>query len=142
MADIRHLLTISASAASVYRAITEQEGLRAWWTTESFAKPEIGAVAEFRFGDRYRNKMRILRLDPVALVKWECLEGDQEWIGTRFIFDLTDNDHLTVLRFCHCDWREATDFYASCNYQWAYYMNSLKSYCETGRGMPYGTADA
>ena len=140
MPDIRHLLTIGAPAASVYRAVTEQDGLRAWWTPEALAKPEVGAVAEFRFGDRYRNKMRILRLDPITLVEWECLEGDREWIGTRFVFDLATDGNLTVLRFCHCDWREVTDFYASCNYQWACYMNSLKSYCETGCGMPYGRA--
>lgn len=137
MPDIRHLLVIESSPGSVYRAITDQAGLRAWWTPQAVAKPQVGSIAEFNFDDRYHNKMRIHRLEPEALVEWECLEGDPEWVGTRFLFDLRPDDGQTVLRFCHCGWREPTDFFASCNYQWGYYMRSLKSYCETGEGTPY-----
>ena len=137
MADIKHLLTIMSPPERVYRAITEQAGLASWWTKETKAKTEIGSVAEFKFGDRYHNKMRIARLEPYRRVSWECLEGDAEWIGTTFTFELDPLSDGTRLRFTHGNWREATDFFASCNYNWGYYMRSLKSYCETGDGTPF-----
>jgi uncharacterized protein YndB with AHSA1/START domain len=137
MADIRHMLLVDAPVDAVYRAITEQGGLAGWWTEQTVAKPEIDSLAEFKFGDRYYNKMRVVALEPDKRVEWECLEGDKEWIGTRFVFDLEKQGDQTLLRFQHTDWRAVTDFYASCNYHWGYYMRSLKLYCETGKGMPF-----
>jgi uncharacterized protein YndB with AHSA1/START domain len=135
--NIRHFLVITAPAERVYRAVTEQDGLAGWWTPETIAKPEIGHINEFRFGDRYHNKMRISELKPNEKVVWECLQGDKEWVGTNISFDLENKDSSTILRFAHSGWKNETDFFASCNFNWGYYMQSLKSYCETGRGAPY-----
>lgn len=137
MADIRHLLTINAPVSKVYKAITDQEGLANWWTKETKAEPTVGSIAEFRFGERYLNRMRITSLVPDKKVTWECIQGDREWVGTRFVFDLEEREGKTLARFAHTDWDEATDFYALCNYHWGQYMVSLKNYCETGKGTPY-----
>jgi uncharacterized protein YndB with AHSA1/START domain len=137
MAEIRHMLLIDAPVDVVYRAITEQEGLSAWWTRQTAAEPVVGSIAEFKFGDRYHNKMRIVTLEPRRCVEWECLDGDPEWIGTRLVFDLEKHGDQTLLRFGHTQWREMTDFFASCNYNWGFYMRSLKLYCEQGEGEPF-----
>ena len=137
MEEIRHFLNIKSSPEKVYRAITEQEGLASWWTRETIAKPQIGSIAEFKFGDRYHNKMRIIRLESQKIVEWECLMGDKEWIGTTFRFELIPDKENTNLRFTHGKWKEMTDFFASCNFQWGHYMRSLKDYCETGKGEPF-----
>jgi uncharacterized protein YndB with AHSA1/START domain len=137
LADIKHLLTIKALPQKVYQAITEQEGLANWWTRETLARPQIGSVSEFKFGNRYHNKMRITRLEPDKLVEWECLMGDKEWIGTTFRFALEEKDGETILCFTHGNWKEMTDFFASCNFHWGHYMSSLKNYCETGQGEPF-----
>ena len=137
MAEIIHLFTINSTKEKVYEAITTQEGLSNWWTEDTIAKPEVDSVAEFRFGDRYLNKMRVTNLVENQLVEWECIEGDKEWIGTTFLFDLEEKDSTTILRFSHNNWKEETDFFASCNFNWGYYLNSLKQYCETGEGTPF-----
>jgi len=137
MAEIKHFLIIKASPEKVYRAITEQEGLASWWTRETIAKPQIGSIAEFNFGNQYHNKMRITRLVPHKIVEWECLMGDKEWIGTTFRFELIPDKENTNVRFTHGNWKEMTDFFASCNFQWGHYMRSLKDYCETGKGEPF-----
>ena len=118
-------------------AITEQRGLVAWWTEETIAAPEVGAILEFKFGDRYHNEMEVLELVPGRRVSWICLVGDEEWVDTHFTFTLEEKDGRTVLRFSHENWRDETDFLASCNYQWGYYLRSLKQYCETGQGTPF-----
>jgi uncharacterized protein YndB with AHSA1/START domain len=137
MAEIRHYLLIDAPPDKVYEAVTTQAGLAAWWTGQTVARPAVDAVIEFRFGERYYNKMRVTALEESHRVEWECLEGDEQWVGTTFVFDLEDREGQTVLRFTHGQWREATDFFASCNYHWGYYLRSLKLYCETGTGTPF-----
>ncbi|UCG53232.1 MAG: SRPBCC domain-containing protein [Candidatus Latescibacterota bacterium] len=137
MADIRHMLLIDAPVETVYRAITEKNGLSSWWTVETVAKPEVNSIAEFRFGDRYYDAMQVLELEPNRRVEWKCLEGDKEWVGTHVVFDLEKKGDQTLLRFFHAEWREPTDFFANCNYHWGYYLRSLKLYCETGKGTPF-----
>ena len=137
MPDIVHLVTINADTLAVYRAITEQKGLSNWWTRDTIAKPEINSIAEFKFGKKYHNKMRITELIPNKKVTWKCEQADPEWVGTTLVFDLKDIGDQTILRFAHKNWKETTDFFANCNYHWGWYMTSLKNYCETGKGTPY-----
>jgi uncharacterized protein YndB with AHSA1/START domain len=137
MAEILHMVLIDSPVDHVYEAITEEKGLAAWWTVQAVANPAAGSTAEFKFGDRYHASMRILTLEPPKKVEWECVGGDEEWIGTRISFDLEKRGDQTLLRFRHGLWRKTTDFYASCNYNWGHYLSSLKSYCETGKGTPF-----
>ena len=137
MPSIKHYLVIKAVAEKVYTALSKTEGLCGWWTVEAKADERVGGTAEFIFGERYYNKMKITNLLNSKKVEWKCLEGDKEWIGTTFLFDLEEKDGSTILRFSQNDWKEETDFFASCNYNWGYYLISLKQYCETGEGTPF-----
>lgn len=138
MPDIHHFLTIDTTPAVVCTALTEENGIKGWWTSQTRIEPVIGSTAVFDFGDRYHNEMRILNLLHQERVEWECMVGDPEWVGTRFVFELLGReDGGTDLRFMHAGWRKATDFFGSCNYNWGYYLRSLKSYCETGTGTPF-----
>ncbi|MCH7963746.1 MAG: SRPBCC domain-containing protein [Bacteroidetes bacterium] len=137
MPSIKHYLVIKAVAEKVYTALSKTEGLCGWWTVEAKADERVGGTAEFIFGERYYNKMKITNLLNSKKVEWKCLEGDKEWIGTTFLFDLEEKDESTILRFSHNNWKEETDFFASCNYNWGYYLKSLKQYCETGEGTPF-----
>jgi uncharacterized protein YndB with AHSA1/START domain len=140
MVEILHFVHIQAPVSIVYKAIASEEGLRSWWTEETIAPNKEGAIAEFKFGDMYHDKMKIIKLEPNKKVEWLCIEGDVQWIGTVFLFDLEDKGEKTILRFRHGNWREATDFFAECNYHWGYYLRSLKLYCETGKGTPFSNA--
>ncbi len=137
MPSIKHYLLIKAQPEKVYNAITKTRGLKGWWTAEAKADEIVGGTAEFIFGEQYYNKMKITNLQDNKTVEWVCLEGDKEWIGTTFLFDLEEKDEGTILRFSHNNWKEETDFFASCNYNWGYYLTSLKQYCETGEGTPF-----
>ena len=79
---------------------------------------EMGLIAEFSFGKKYHNKMRISKLDKNRGVEWQVLEAHKEWLDTRITFNLQNGDN-TILRFWHRNWREKTDFFAHCNYNWA-----------------------
>lgn len=137
MPELKHLVVVDAPVEAVYRALTEQAGLAGWWTRDTVAEPTVGSIAEFRFGDRYRNRMRIVDLDENRRVGWTCIDGDEQWVGTTFLFTLEPREDGTTVRFTHGGWREATDFFAACNTIWGGYMQSLRSFCETGKGEPF-----
>jgi uncharacterized protein YndB with AHSA1/START domain len=137
MPSIKHYLLIKAEPDKVYKAITTTVGLRGWWTVEAKADEKVGGIAEFTFGKRYHNEMRITDLEMNKKVEWECIVGDKEWVGTTFSFEIEEQKSNTILRFFHSNWKEETDFFASCNYHWGYYLRSIKLYCETGEGTPF-----
>ena len=159
MPDIRHELLIGAPAEKVYSAITSQEGLSAWWTPDTKVKSELNSVARFAFGPDYFKEMKIAELKPSRQVKWICIAGAGEWIGTSISFELqagdkkplldshpemkdqvqqqSNADKGTLLIFRHDGWKEYTPMFAECNYTWGRFLRSLKLFCETGKGRPW-----
>lgn len=135
MAEIKINVVIKSTPQTIYKAITTQEGLASWWAKQTIAKPEVGFVNVFTFGT-FRNEMEVTALMPDKKVEWKCVESIEEWIGTRIVFDLEERDGKTLVRFGHVDWRASTDTLAGCTYDWARFMQSLKSLCETGSGTP------
>ena len=137
MPDILHRVGINAPAQKVYAALSEDHGLAGWWTQDTRASPSVGAINRFRFGDEGYNAMEVTELIPGQRVKWKCVEGGTEWIGTEVIFDLRDEKGITVVFFAQRGWREQVEFMHYCSTKWATYMLSLKFLCETGKGRPY-----
>lgn len=158
MPNINHAVLIAVPAHRVYAAITSSQGLSAWWTPNVLAEAKEGSLVRFPFGAQYYKEMRIIDLVPDKLVAWHCTAGADEWVGTDLNFKLNQTDRgtilrahpelqgqleqaageeLTILRFCHNNWRGETLMYAECNYTWGSFMRSLKRYCETGNGTPW-----
>jgi uncharacterized protein YndB with AHSA1/START domain len=135
MEAIRHTLVIKSTPEKIFHAITTEQGLKAWWAKQSVAKPEVGFVNVFTFGEE-RNEMKVTKIVPDRAVEWKCTLSIEEWMGTTISFDLEEKNGKTILRFAHAGWREATDMFARCSYDWALFMKSLKMLCETGAGTP------
>lgn len=136
MADIRINVVIKATPEKIYNAITTQEGLASWWAKQTIARPETGSVNVFTFG-KFRNEMEVTQLVPNKKVEWKCINSIEEWIGTDISFDMEEKEEKTLLRFTHGGWRAVTDTFAGCTYDWASFIKSLKSLCETGTGTPH-----
>lgn len=103
--------------------------------------------------------MKITELKSSSQVKWICIAGAEEWIGTTISFELRQGDKETLLNlhpelkdqiqqqgyfgqgtlliFHHDDWKEYTPMFAECNYTWAQFLRGLKLLCETGKGHPW-----
>jgi uncharacterized protein YndB with AHSA1/START domain len=137
MANIEHIQYVKAPVADVYKVLTSAEGLAEIWTQELSFKAEIGAINEFRFGDETPTKMEITDLIPNQRMDWCCVDSDPEWIGTCVHFELSEKAGVTSIVLQHTDWREVTEFYRFCNYNWAIFLLSLKEFCEGGDGIHY-----
>ncbi len=139
MPDIRHRVVISAPLDSVYKAVSTAEGVSDWWTREGVkGEDKVGGRLAFYFGEpQPAAVMEVTRLDPDGHVNWTCVEGADEWMGTKIFFDLKASGDDTVVMFAHSGWREAGEFMAHCSARWAYFLLSLKSLQETGKGTPF-----
>ncbi|MDP4537060.1 SRPBCC domain-containing protein [Alkalimonas collagenimarina] len=137
MVNIEHIQYVNATASQVYQALTTEAGLAAIWTQELVFTAEVDAINEFRFGDETPTKMQITKLTPNQGMSWLCVNSDPEWIGTSVHFQLHETGGKTSVTLRHTDWRELTDFYRFCNYNWAIFLLSLKEYCEAGTGINY-----
>jgi uncharacterized protein YndB with AHSA1/START domain len=139
MPDIRHRVVMSAPLKEVYSAIATTDGISDWWTRGGVqGKNEEGAKLSFFFGaPEPAAVMEITRLDPDGHVRWNCVEGADEWVGTQLTFDLTQKDDETVVLFSHANWRTPSEFMAHCSARWAYFLLSLKALVETGKGTPF-----
>ncbi len=137
MLDILHEVIIEVGPVKVYKALTEQDGLAGWWTTNTKAEPKVGAVDEFRFrGGQFVIKMAVAELEAGKKVSWNVKQGAPDWEGTHVTWDLIPVEQGTKVLFGHRDYTSTQGSFASASYNWAVYITSLKGYLETGKGSP------
>lgn len=146
MNSYHHSLTVAATPAAVYAALTTEEGLRAWWTQDCEGATEVKGIIHFRFGSSCKD-MRIERLEPGREVRWQCtrahiadaMTSKDEWVGTQPVFRMSDaGQGRTRLDFEHIGLVPSLQCYALCDKGWQHFLGSLQQYLETGKGTPYG----
>jgi hypothetical protein len=136
MVNILHKVGIEGSSADeVYSALTTLEGLSGWWTEDTTGQTSVGDVIEFRFAPGGFD-MKVVELQSAERVRWEVIDGPEEWIGTTIGFDLRQDGDYTVVLFKHEGWREPVEFMHHCSTKWATFLLSLKALVETGKGAP------
>ncbi|XZE35457.1 SRPBCC family protein [Pirellulaceae bacterium SH501] len=130
----------------VYRALTTQFGLRAWWTSDCECGIEEGDEVVVRFDNTFK-LMQIIRLVPCSEVQWRVLDSfldvpglskKDEWIGTTIGMSLVEESDLRT-RFVleHVGLTSSIECYEICSGGWAHFLESLKEFVETGKGRPF-----
>jgi uncharacterized protein YndB with AHSA1/START domain len=145
MKHFQQTLTVAASAADVYAALSTIEGVRNWWSQDCDGSSEVGGTIHFRFGTCF-NDMRVDRLAPTE-VRWHCtrahtvgaaVTNEGEWVGTELVFHLNEaGAGKTRIDFEHVGLVPSLECYDMCLKGWAHFLNSLQQYVETGEGTPY-----
>lgn len=137
--SIKQLYHINASRQKVFDAISTIKGLSNWWTTDVVGEEKPDGSIQFNFGDFVGPKMKIVESKSAEKLVWECITSEHGWEGNTFTFLMDENDGKTRVRFSHEGWEEQDDFYASCCYSWGRYLESLRQYCQTGKGEAFGS---
>jgi uncharacterized protein YndB with AHSA1/START domain len=137
---IHHVLDIDAPAPTVWEAITEEKGLASWWSTEVHSPPAaVGAEIAFTFAGDFNPVMRVTKIEPGKELVWLCPSGHEPWKDGTFRFvPVSLDDGRTRLRF----WQDyatelSDDAYGVYNFNWGYYLESLRLYCTSGTGKPF-----
>ena len=139
MKTIIHVTPIKKPRPTVFRALTTQAGLSSWWSTEVTAEQaREGKIVHFRFLGDFHPDMKITALEEPSLVKWRCVAGHDNWKDNEFEFRLDVSGDATCLMFIQSYSRELDDVqYGTYNFNWGFYLDSLRLYCEESRGKPF-----
>ena len=136
MPDILHRVGMRGSAAKVYEAIASTDGLSHWWITGTTGDTRVDGVVKFEpHGGGF--DMKVVESTPGEIVRWQCVGGPPEWIGTNLTFRLIPKGTETFVLFTHADWREPCEFMHHCSTKWAVFLMSLKNWIEREEGRPH-----
>ena len=141
MDKIEHTTDIAAPLATVREAITTTAGHRGWWTLDCEVGAHAGERARFRFARANTTReirFHIDRIDDHGIaMTCDGADNNPEWPGTAVELRATPHEGGTRVTLAHTNWRACTGHYQDCVGAWRYFMDSLKSYAETGSGTPF-----
>jgi uncharacterized protein YndB with AHSA1/START domain len=136
MPDILHRVGMQGPAQKVYQALSTLDGLSHWWIVGTSGDTRAGGTIHFKpEGGGF--DMKVLESRPGEVVKWKCIGGPDEWVGTELTFRLQPKDDQTVVLFTHAGWREPVEFMHHCSTKWAVFLLSLKGWIERAEGRPH-----
>ncbi len=92
MPDILHRVGIKVEPKEVFEALTTIDGLSHWWIAATKGNAKQGGTILFGFCD-----MKVEELKPNQLVKWKCVRGPKEWVGTQVTFQLKPKGNQTFV---------------------------------------------
>jgi len=131
MNAISHLVRISDSPAAVFGALTNDQSIEKWFTESACDEWQTGETVTW-FGDTV---MTISEMTLDHSITFQVKEGSG-WEGTYIRFELEPFEERTLVRFDQTGWQEITDHFRDCSMSWAYFLESLKLFVETGTGTP------
>ncbi len=140
MKTIHHVVDVDGSVDSIWTALTRQDRMAGWWSTKVDAPDALpGTLVEWTFAGDFNPVMEIVEVDEPNTVVWRCASGHEPWQDSTFRFESSPlDDGRTRLRF----WQDyavelADDYYGVYNFNWGYYLESLRLLCSTGTGKPF-----
>lgn len=150
---IRHELRLTADTEAARAAVVSLDGIRGWWAKDATSTgEEPGSEHVLRFVKGDRTVAMTFRVDAVEddRVTWTCTDnGNPIWPGTTLTWRIealagrdgvgTDGDRGTRVVFEHAGFRVSADHpaYAMTVEGWRHFVDSLRSYVETGAGEPW-----
>jgi len=137
---IHHVLDIDAEVHTVWASLTERDRQSRWWSMQvASPSPVVGARIEWTFAGDFNPVMQIESLEPATELRWRCIDGHDNWAQNTFQFQLhVVDDNRTRLRFWqHYATELSDDDYGIYNFNWGFYLESLRLLCATGTGRPF-----
>lgn len=145
MKTIHHVVDMDCPAEVVWAALTERDRLAAWWSTGlDAAATAVGSRAVWTFAGDFNPVMETLAVEAPHEVVWRCVAGHEPWQDSVFRFRVAaSGGGQTRLRF----WQEYAvelpdDYYGVYNFNWGFYLESLRLLCVEGTGKPFRSGAA
>lgn len=139
--DIIHTRYIKSGIEDVFKAVSTENGIRGWWCLECSSEEKLHGVSKMNFhpgGKLFEMKFITEGLLENKLVLWKCIGNtNPQWLDTEVSFEMKPSVNSVELKFSHKKFPKGYDSKME-NINWGKFMDSLKSYCETGTGNPMG----
>ena len=145
--DFTSTLVVDKSPKEVYDAINN---VRGWWSENiEGGTDKLNDEYVYHYKDIHYCKIKLVEMIPNQKVVWLVLdnyfkftEDKSEWKGTKIIFDITQKDGKTVMKFTHEGLVPQYECYEICHEAWTNYVQeSLRDLITTGKGQPSSKED-
>ena len=142
--DFTTTLLVDQSPEEAFNAINN---VRGWWSEEiEGGTQKFNDEFKYHYEDAHRCKMKLIEVVPNKKVVWLVLENyfnftkdKSEWTGTKIIFDISEKNNKTQIRFTHQGLVPEYECFDVCSNAWTHYIQqSLRSLITTGKGQPNG----
>ena len=132
---------INSPKEKVFKALTNSNELSKWYTTVVKGEFKLNEIITFEFVNFAEFKFKVIALTQNESVHLKVVESTfDNLLGHIMKYDLDENNGKTRVRFTHDGFEEMDDFYANMNYSSAKYLESLRQYCQTGKGEAFGSS--
>ncbi|WP_301162011.1 hypothetical protein [uncultured Winogradskyella sp.] len=140
------MVSINGTKQEVFNAISQH--VQKWWGNTDNSVSSVGDEFTTSFDSTYW-KFRISEFEPNTKIVWKCVEAkhihngydgiEKEWEGTIVEWVLEDKgQNAIILNFAHNGLVPELNCYEICFPAWERFVTqSLKSFVETGTGMPH-----
>ena len=139
--DYSTSIIVNAAPQAAFNCINS---VTKWWTENlegSSEKP--GDAFTVRFGDVHVSTQKLVEVIPDKKVVWlvtgsrlNFIKDKEEWTGTKIIFEISERDNKTQIRFTHHGLAPNVECFDACSNAWSQYVQSLRSLINTGKGQP------
>lgn len=122
--------------------------VRGWWSEEIEGGTEkLNDEFLYHYEDVHRSKMKLIEVVADKKVVWLVLDNyfkftqdKTEWTGTKIVFEITEKDGKTQVRFTHVGLVPEYECFDICKNAWTQYIQqSLFKLITTGKGKPNAT---
>ena len=143
--DFSTTILVDQTPTAVFNAINNP---RAWWSEEiEGGTNKLNDVFKYHFEDVHLCQMKLIEVVPDKKVVWLVLDNyfkftkdKTEWNGTKIIFEITQKDGKTQVRFTHQGLVPEYECFDICKNAWTKYIQvSLYNLITTGKGEPNAT---
>ncbi len=131
---------VDQTPEEVYNSINNVSG---WWQGEiEGSTTKLNDEFIYRMGDIHYSKQKLVEVVPNEKIVWLVTESNlsfinnkSEWTGTKIIFEISEINNKTKLRFTHLGLVPECECYGDCSNGWTRLIHeSLLSFITTGKG--------
>ena len=136
--DFSISFTTSKSAEQVFNAVINP---KLWWSGQIDGETnKLGAEFTYKYKDVHESTQVVTEFTPNTKVVWNVtkshlsfLKQKDEWNGTNIIFEISEHNGVTELKFTHQGLKPQIECYEACSSGWSSLISvNLKNLIETG----------
>ncbi|WP_337968710.1 SRPBCC domain-containing protein [uncultured Flavobacterium sp.] len=134
-------ILVDNSKEEVFKAINN---VRGWWQGEIDGNTEnLNDEFGYSVPGIHFSKQKIVEIIPNEKIVWlitdsklSFVKDQSEWTGTKIVFEISEVNHKTQIRFSHLGLVPEFECYGDCSNAWSQLIEkSLFSLITTGKGV-------
>lgn len=140
--DYTTTIIVDTTTEKVFKAI---KNFRAWWSEDIEGETDkLNEVFFYHYKDVHLCKIKLIEMKSNEKLVYQIIDNQfsftkdkKEWINTKLIFEISEQNNKTKIKFTHQGLVPEYECYEICEDAWSNYIKkSLLDLITTGKGEP------